>query len=88
MSKSLQTYIGFSDGACRSTQNISSATWVIYSPTDELVSVHGVSLSQTMNNIVEYIAIIELLSESISFGIQSLIIRLDSKLIVLQLNRV
>ena len=49
---------------------------------------HGVSLGQTTNNIVEYSAVIELLSESISFGIQSLIVRLDSKLVVLQLNRV
>jgi len=88
MSMPLQTYIGFTDGACRNTRNISSATWVIYSPSDELVSMHGVSLSQTMNNIAEYSAVIELLSESISFGIRSLIVRLDSKLIILQLNRV
>eukprot|EP00253_Pinus_taeda_P026715 PITA_26715 len=88
MSTPLQTYIGFTDGACHSTQNISSAAWVIYSPSDELVSMHGVSLGQTMNNIVEYSAVIELLSESISFGIQSLIVRLDSELVVLQLNRV
>ena len=83
----LQTYIGFADGACRSTQNISSAAWVIYSPSDELVSMHGVSLGQTTNNIAEYSAVIELLSESISFGIRSLIVRLDSELVVLQLNR-
>ena len=49
---------------------------------------HGVGLGQTTNNIAEYSAVIELLSESISFGIQSLIVRLDSELIVLQLNRV
>jgi len=49
---------------------------------------HGVSLSQKMNNIAEYSAVIELLSESILFGIWSLIVRLDSELIVLQLNRV
>ena len=49
---------------------------------------HGVSLGQTTNNIVEYSAVIELLSESISFWIRSLIVRLDSELIVLQLNRV
>ena len=84
----LQTYIGFTDGACRSTQNISSAAWVIYSPSDELVSMNGVSLGQTTNNIAEYSAVVELLSESISFGIQSLIVRLDSELVVLQLNRV
>ena len=88
MSTSLQTYISFADGTCHSTRNISSAAWVIYSPTDELVSMHGVSLGQTTNNIVEYSAITELLSKSISFGIQSLIFRLDSKLIVLQLNQV
>ena len=88
MSTSLQTYIGFADGACHSTRNISSAAWVIYSPTDELVSMHGVSLDQTTNNIAEYSVVIELLSESISFGIQILIVRLDSELVVLQLNRV
>ena len=84
----LQTYIGFADGTCRSTRNIFSAAWVIYSPSDELVSMHGVSLGQTTNNITEYSAVIELLSESISFGIQSLIVRSDFELIVSQLNRV
>ena len=88
MSTPLQTFIGYADGACRSTRNISSATWVIYSPSDELVSMNGVSLGQTMNNIAGYSAVVELLSESISFGIRSLIVRLDSELFVLQLNRV
>ena len=69
MSTSLQTYVGFVDGACRSRRNISSAAWVIYSPFEELVSMHGVSLGQKMNNIAEYSEMIELLSESISFGI-------------------
>jgi len=78
MSPSLQTYIGFANGACRNTRNISSTAWVIYSPSDELVSMHGVSLGQIMNNIAEYSAVIALLSESISFGIWSLIVRLDS----------
>ena len=88
MSTPLQTYIGFANGACCSTRNISSAAWVIYSPSDELVSMHGVSLSQTINNIAEYSAVVELLSGSISFGIPSSIVRLDSELVVLQLNRV
>ena len=69
MSTSLQTYIDFADGACHSTQNISSVAWVIYSPTDELVSMHGVSLGQTTNNIAEYSTVIKLLSDAISFGI-------------------
>jgi len=83
MSTFLQTYTGFADGACRNTWNISSTTWVIYSPSDELVYMHGVSLGQTMNNITEYTAVIELLSKSISFWIRRLIVRLDSELIVL-----
>ena len=86
MSTPLQTYIGFADGACHSTWNISSVAWVIYSPSEKLVSMHGVSLGQTTNNIAEYSAVIELLSESISFGIQSLIVNLDLELVVLQLN--
>ena len=39
-----------------------------------------------MNNIENYSAVIELLSDAISFGIDHLIIRLDSELIVLHLN--
>ena len=88
MSTSLQTYICFADGVYRSTKNISSVAWVISSPTDELVSMHGVCLGQTTNNIAEYSAVIKLLSNAISFGIQILIIRIDSELIVLHLNRV
>ena len=49
---------------------------------------HGVSLGQTMNNIAEYSVVIELLYESISFGIRSLIVNLDLELVVLHLNRV
>ena len=41
-----------------------------------------------MNNVAEYSAVIELLFDAISFGIHHLIIRLDSKLIVLHLNKV
>ena len=67
MSTSLQTYIGFADGAYRSTRNISSTSWVIYSPIDELVSMHGVSLGQTTNNVAGYSVVIELLSDAISF---------------------
>eukprot|EP00253_Pinus_taeda_P010323 PITA_10323 len=88
MSTPLQTYIGFADGTCRSTRNISSTAWVIYSPSHELVSMHGVSLGQTTKNIADYSAVVELLSKSISFAIRSLIVRLDSELVVLQLNRV
>ena len=46
-------YIDFVDGASRSTQNLASAAWEIYAPTDELISLHGVCLGHATNNIVE-----------------------------------
>jgi ribonuclease HI len=39
-----------------------------------------------MNNVVEYSVIIELLCNAISHGIRSLEVRLDSQLVVCQLN--
>lgn len=88
ISKFSSTYIGFADGISRSTHNLSSATWVIYSPSNELVSIHGICLGQTTNNIVEYSIVIELLVDAITFGIHHLIIRLDSQFVVLHLNNV
>jgi hypothetical protein len=38
MSKSLLPHIGFTDGVSRSTQNLASAAWAIYAPTNELIS--------------------------------------------------
>jgi len=88
MSTSPETYIGYVDGTSHSTQNFSSATWFIYAPSDELVSIHGICLGPTTKNIVEYSAVVELLSDAISFGIRHFIVKLDSQLIVLNLNSV
>jgi ribonuclease HI len=78
MSVSSLPYIGFADGASRSTQNLPSAAWEIYAPTDELISIHGVFLGRATNNITEYSAVIELLTDVVSLGICHLIVRLDS----------
>jgi ribonuclease HI len=75
-------HFGFSDRASCSTQNLTSSAWAIYTPTDELICLHGICLGHTTNNIVEYSAVIELLSEAISFGIQHLVVRLHSQLVV------
>ena len=77
MSEYSLPYIGFADGASRSTQNLASAVWVIYAPTIELVSLQGVCLGQATNNIAEYIAVIELLVDVISLRICCLVVRLD-----------
>jgi ribonuclease HI len=83
MPESSLPYIGFADGASRSTQNLASNAWAIYAPTNELVSLQGVCLSRATNNIAEYSTVIELLIDAISLGIRHLVVRLDSHLVVL-----
>ena len=79
-------YVGFADGASRNTRNLSSAAWVIYDPHGELVDIRGVCLGCTTNNVAEYSAVIELLAEAINLGIRSMLVNLDSQLVVHQLN--
>jgi ribonuclease HI len=74
MSESSLPHIGFTDGASRSTQNIASVAWAIYTPTNKLISLRGVCLGRATNNIVEYSVIIELLLVSISLDIHHLVI--------------
>ena len=79
-------YIGFIDGASRHTQNLASATWVIYTPTDQVLSSGGVCLWPSSNNVVEYSVVIELLCDAILHGVHSLEVRIDLQLVVSQLN--
>jgi hypothetical protein len=46
--------MGFTDGTNYITWNIASIVWVRFSPTDELVSLGGICLGLTTNNIVDY----------------------------------
>jgi ribonuclease HI len=78
MLESSLPYIGFADGASRSTQNLASAAWTIYAPTNELVSLRGVCLGRATDNIAEYSAVIEYLIDAILLGICHLVVRLDS----------
>jgi ribonuclease HI len=50
------------------------------------VSSGGVRLEPSMNNVAEYSFIIELLHNSISYGVRSLEVFLKSQLVVCQLN--
>ena len=79
---SSERYIGFADGASRHTCNLASATWVIYSPSGQLVSVGGACLGPASNNFVEYRVVIELLWDALSRAITKLEVRLDSQLVV------
>ena len=84
-SKSL-VHTGFVDVASHHTLNLASAAWVIYEPSGQLLSSGSTCLGHSTNNIAEYSAIIELLFNAISHGIQHMVVHLDSQLDVLQLN--
>jgi ribonuclease HI len=73
MSTYLLPYIGFTASTSRSTQNLTSASWKIYAPTNELISIHDVFLGRATNNIAEYSAVIELLIDVVSLGICHLV---------------
>jgi ribonuclease HI len=59
-----------------------------FSPQGQLLSSEGICLGDTTNNVTEYSAIIELLRDTLSFGISHLWVYLDAQLVVSQLNRV
>lgn len=88
MSTSIEQYISYANGASHCTQNLSSATWAIFAPNGELVSMQGICIGHSTNNIFEYSAVLELLSDAISHGICHIVIRLDSQLVVLQLDNI
>ena len=84
---SSEWFVGFADGASHHTCNLASAAWVIYSPSGQLVASGGACLGPTTNNVAEYRAIIDILWDALSRGITQLEVRLDSQLVVSQLNR-
>ena len=86
MSMESSIYIGFVDGASHHTQNSAFATWVIYTPTGQVLSSGGVCLWPSSNNVAECSVVIELLWDAISHGVLSLEVHLDSQLVVSQLN--
>ena len=62
---SSEWFIGFVDGASRHTCNLDSATWVIYSPSGQLVAYGGACLVPATNNVAKYNAVIELLWDAL-----------------------
>jgi len=71
-------FYGFIDGAFRHTLNLASAVWVLYSLAHDLVSSGVVCIGPTTNNIIEYEAVIGLLTEAASRDIRDLVVFMDS----------
>ena len=58
----MTTFTNFLDGANRYTLNLASASWVLYSPIGDLVSSGVTCLGPTTSNLIEYDAVISLLT--------------------------
>ena len=78
----------FVDGACRHTLDLASAAWVLYSLAEDLVSSGAVCIGPATNNIAEYEAVINLLTEAASQDVCDLVVLMDSQLVVCHLNQV
>ena len=81
-------FYGFANGACRHILNLASVAWVLYSPADDLVSSGVVCIGPATNNIIEYRAVIGLLTKAASQDVHNLIVLMDSQLVVCHLNHV
>ena len=86
MSSHSLSYVGYADGASRHTRHIASAAWVLYTPESNLLGSGGIFLGNATNNVAEYMSVIQLLTEAASRDISNLVVRLDSQLIIMQLN--
>jgi ribonuclease HI len=84
----LAYHIGRADRASHWKQNLASAAWALYSPSQTLLQSNGICLGSATNNQVEYTAIIGLLAKASHCHVLHLSILLDSQLVVLQLNNV
>ena len=80
------SHYGFTDGASRHTRNLASTAYVLHYPSGQLLVSGGVCIGPASNNVEEYTPVIYLLSEAISLGVDSLVVFLDSQLVVSQLN--
>ena len=81
------SHFGFADGASRHTRNLASAAWVLHYPSGRLLVSRGVCIGPASNNIAEYTAVIHLLLEAISLGVDSLVLYLNSLLVASYLNK-
>ena len=86
MSSHSLSYVGYADGASHHTRHIASAAWVLYTPESDLLGSGGIFLGNTTNNVAEYMSVIQLLMEAASRDISNLVVRLDSQLVIMQLN--
>ncbi len=80
------SFLLHSDGAARGNPGLAGAGAVLYGPDGEPVARLTRFLGETTNNVAEYQALIMGLAEALERGVRVLAVRLDSELIVRQLD--
>ena len=71
-------YTGFVDGASRWSPNLTSAAWVIYSPSHELIHINGICMGTVTNNQAKYDGVNGLLATALQLIIFHLDVFLES----------
>ena len=82
MSSIPQFYLDYVDGANRSSRHAALASWVIFNPSNEFVNVGGIFLGHATNNLAKYEAVIALMTNASALGVLSLVVWLDSELVI------
>lgn len=84
--KKIKKAILYTDGACKGNPGPSAAGFVLYNVKKDILSEGSIFLGTMTNNQAEYNALILGLERALEMGIKDLSIRMDSELIVMQLN--
>lgn len=83
---STSTWTAYTDGGARGNPGPAGAGAVLYDPTGREVAAISKFLGKTTNNVAEYTAVILVLEEALRHPVRRLNMRLDSELIVRQMN--
>ena len=75
-------YTRFANGASRWSPNLASATWVIYSPSHELIHINGIYVASETNNKPKYDGVNGLLATALQLAVHHLDVFLDSQLLI------
>lgn len=81
-------YISSVDAASCYFRNLALVTWAIFTPLHSLILYNGISIVIPTDNQAEYYVVIGLLVDALYFYTLHLHVRLDSLLLVMQLNGV
>jgi len=88
MSSSQRRYLGFFDGSARPNPGTMAIGGYIQAPDKTKLYSYSINLGKGTNNIAEYESLIHILNQAAERGIQRILIRGDSQLIINQVNRV